>query len=92
MIVFSNGVDEPAAVAADTRVEVVRTFPATPSIVLVDRDLIDLFPQVLADVDDPQVAVDAIEAPTPRIAETPGEDLGATRAAAARGWTFGGEN
>ncbi len=84
MAVLGNRINKTAHAASHARhVEVVHALAAAPAVVLASNDPTDLFPLVLADVADPELAGQYVEAPAPRVPETPGIDLGAVAAAKA---------
>src|SRR5206468_588488 len=82
-----DAVSDAAAVLRDRRQKVrrrsagepgvARALEAAPSIIATERHPVDFLDRVLADIRDPELPCQPVEAPSPRIAETVGIDLGA---------------
>src|SRR5688572_4310891 len=72
-----HGIDEPRgrATARSRTTEIARALAAVPAVVPPALNAVDLFESPLADVTEPEVAVGGVEAPSPRITETPSVDL-----------------
>ena len=73
VVVFGHRVDERATAAGGF--EVVGAFAAVPAVVATEFDQVHFLPGPLANVTQPQVPCRLIEAPAPRIAQTPRENL-----------------